>query len=283
MPSVASGSYNKYGLAIRESRPGHNDAIPPQALLSDGFISQVRQFSEHQQLSPLDIELVTMILAGLTKTRRRPDEFSSPHDLPPHIIIHTWPTATLTELTHQLAAVDADLLPQPSIGTRVAYRLLYHDIRNTNNSTTGSAASPRLATQDIGSVVIGDGGPGASITSDAAPPIGSAAEAARTLADVRFVVGDVLSVAILPPSEIDGSVALVPARTGRGMGTTYGDGGRNYGGRGGSMVPRPSGSGPGSYGREGRGMAPPVSEWRRGEALPDVPGSSGRGRGRRRW
>lgn len=241
-------------------------------------------------------------------------------DHPPNVAIHTWPTATLTELTQQLAATSPDLLPSPSIGTRVAFRLLYHDTlggpqqqqqqkQQQAPSNSNHHHHPRLATQDLGSVVIGSGGPGVGPADD--PPdddsrlttTSSSDASAKTLADARFVVGDFLSVAILPPDTADGSVQ--PATAAR-MGRGYGAGQaalptglapgmmRGYGGAGGGLRSTRAGRGGGGggggvgvgYGREGGHAVPPVGEWRRGERLPDVPGPPGRGRGgggRRRW
>lgn len=161
-------------------------------------------------------------------------------------------------------------------------------------------------------MVIGDGGPGAALEDEEQQQpemdglrgerkVASTAEAARTLADARFVVGDFLSVAILPPSSVDGSVQPASAaRTGRGYGVgqasspVEGPLGRVYGvyghghGHGhtrGGLGSRMGGAGGGGYGREGGQIVPPVGEWRRGERLPDVPAppSRGRGGGRRRW
>lgn len=130
------------------------------------------------------------------------------------------------------------------------------------------------------------------------------AEAARTLADARFVVGDFLSVAILPPSTVDGSVQpATAARAGRGYGVgqaSFADEkpSRGYGDYGGFGHERGSGLGSGrmgggggggggdrGYGRDGGYVAPPVGEWRRGERLPDMPSPPvrRRGGGRRRW
>lgn len=150
--------------------------------------------------------------------------------------------------------------------------------------------------KDLGSVVIGDGGPGISTDADdvggeteegrlrMGATVGSAAESAKSLADARFVVGDYLSCAILPPSPADGSVQPASAaRAGRGYGA----------GQARSVVdPGPP---PMSRGRDGWSAnmygtraagganfrAPPVGEWRRGEKLPEGP--PGRGRGGRRW
>lgn len=206
--------------------------------------------------------------------------------------------------------MSPDLLPVPSIGTRVAYRLLYHDTIGPQQQAPNSSHHhpPRLATQDLGSVVIGSGGPGATAGAatdpDPDPDLDDpadgrrASDAAKTLADARFVVGDFVSVAILPPSSADGSVQPASAaRTGRGYGagqavSPTGPPGmmRGYGGGVGEMrsvrMGRGGGGGAGGgYGREGGNTVPPVGEWRRGERLPDVPGPPGRGRdgGRRRW
>lgn len=120
------------------------------------------------------------------------------------------------------------------------------------------------------------------------------------------MVGDFLSVAILPPSTVDGSVASASAaRMGRGYGMGSGqaslgptmdyssDGrglgrdrgfGDTRGGHGGRMM---TGGGAGGRferdGRDGRAPVPPLGEWRRGERLPDAPSMRGRGRGRPRW
>lgn len=127
------------------------------------------------------------------------------------------------------------------------------------------------------------------------------AEAGRTLADVRFVVGDFLSVAILPPSTVDGSVQPASvtrmgrghggpgqARAGRGEfggpgGFGMGSGRDNNNNNNNNRYGRPLGGPTGGDNRRHRGdnTAPPVGEWRRGERLPDVPPT--RGRGRRRW
>ncbi|KAL1880727.1 hypothetical protein Daus18300_001341 [Diaporthe australafricana] len=224
----------------------------------------------------------------------RPDEFSAPDHLA-HVSFHTWPSATLAELSQQFAAVAPNLLPSPAIGTRLAFRLLYYDTRAAGDQDQAPA---RCVVKDLGSVVVGDGGPGISTDADEAggetedgrlrmgATLGSAADSARSLADARFVVGDYLSCAILPPSSADGSVQPASAaRAGRGYGA----------GQARSVVdpgPPPMSRGRDgwsatTYGTRGGGggggnfRAPPVGEWRRGEKLPEGP--PGRGRGGRRW
>jgi histone deacetylase complex subunit SAP18 len=211
------------------------------------------------------------------------------------VSFHTWPSATLAELSHQLAATASHLLPSPAIGTRLAFRLLYYDTRGVGDQDQGPA---RCVVKDLGSVVIGDGGPGISTDGDdiggeaddgrlrLGATAGSAAESAKSLADVRFVVGDYLSCAILPPSSADGSVQPASAaRAGRGYGAGQARSAVDLGpppmSRGGgrdvwsAATYGPRGGGGGSF------RAPPVGEWRRGEKLPQGP--PGRGRGGRRW
>ncbi|KAJ9154774.1 hypothetical protein NKR23_g2146, partial [Pleurostoma richardsiae] len=125
-----------------------------------------------------------------------------------------------------------------------------------------------------------------------AAEVASEQDASRTLGEAKFVAGDYVSCAILPPLA-DGEVAPASsARTGRGAG--IGEAGPLMGG-----VPPPARreSGPGGgrgAGRGGRGTfggfgggrdassSMPMGEWRRGERLPDAP-SGGRGKGRQRW
>ncbi|KAK7733244.1 hypothetical protein SLS63_004773 [Diaporthe eres] len=250
------------------------------------------------QAAKVDRDATTPFLLKVfyrTGAFHRPDEFSAPDNLP-HVSFHTWPSATLAELSHQLAATSPHLLPSPAIGTRLAFRLLYYDTRAAGDQDQGPA---RCVVKDLGSVVIGDGGPGISTDVDGddagaeaedgrlrlGATAGSAAESAKSLADARFVVGDFLSCAILPPSPADGSVQPASAaRAGRGYGAGQA---RN------TIDPPPMSRGGGRdpwsatmYGPRGGGggagfRAPPVGEWRRGEKLPEGP--PGRGRGGRRW
>lgn len=125
----------------------------------------------------------------------------------------------------------------------------------------------RYLTKDLGSVVIGDLGPGDAPDEQALEKLREEVErdGRKTLGQAKFVVGDSVSCAILPPLE-DGSVALgVPAR----------------------RESKSSGWEGGRMGRDGRGgggafgNAPsfPTGEWRRGERLPNAP----RQKGGRRW
>ena len=116
--------------------------------------------------------------------------------------------------------------------------------------------------------------PGASAVSD---------DGNMTLNEVKFVIGDYISVTILPPDS-DGSITDAPIQRPqlrKNIDTGFGVDG-----------PAP----PGRRRRGGRGRAPknfsssnsiPIGDWRRGERVPDPPrgggGSGGGGRRGSRW
>ncbi|KAI1106899.1 Sin3 associated polypeptide p18-domain-containing protein [Jackrogersella minutella] len=223
----------------------------------------------------------------------RPDEFTA-STLPPHIAIHAWPDFTLTELVYSIAAAKPSLLPCPAIGTRLAFRLIFPDTRNNaagagQTTTTTSTTAARYAVKDLGSVVIGDGGQGID-PDDAEAEKEPEADGDKTLDEARFVVGDYISCAVLPPLP-DGSVAPASsARTGRGTGAGDSRSGvgrapigayvvRDRERENGIARPRNNGRGYDGFGNRGN---MPTGEWRRGERLPDPPPAA-RGRGGRRF
>lgn len=163
--------------------------------------------------------------------------------LPSHLQIYTWQSCDLKELSHCLTSALPNLLPSPSIGTRLSFRLVYPDARPRDDRG-------RYISKEIGSVVIGDDGIGGE-------------DLNKTLEDCRFIVGDFVDCAIFPPLG-DGSVAPQARPYGR-------ENGYN----------RPRGGGYGPRGRGDFGSNVPSGEWRRGERLPD-PGFGGRGYGRGR-
>ncbi|KAK5014143.1 Sin3 associated polypeptide p18-domain-containing protein [Cryomyces antarcticus] len=237
-----------------------------------------------------------------TGTFHRLDEFPSATtstSLPPHLQIYTWPTCTVSELTALLTSALPSLLPSPAIGTRLAFRLIFPDTRGPERTGPG-----RYLSKELGSVVVGAGGPGVEDCAEGAngsEGVTAALEgdADRTLADARFVIGDYISCAIFPPLP-NGSVAPAPtpafpasSRAGRsdfgGRGSYsgpprengYGGGRGGYGGeyRGGRGSSRGTGFGADRLG----GGGVPTGEWRRGERLPEGPSGGGfRGRGRGR-
>ncbi|KAI5917954.1 Sin3 associated polypeptide p18-domain-containing protein [Camillea tinctor] len=288
----------------------------------------------------------TLQLFYRTGAFHRPDEFITT-PLPPHLTLHTWSNCTLTELSHHLAASGSSILPNPAIGTRLAFRLIFPDTRATRGSSSAASGHhhhhhaapptiPRYMVKELGSLVIGEGGPGLDADGVDHPADdghqnngeqnnhdtndnndnnnynlnnGSnsvtnahAGDAHKTLADARFVVGDYISCAILPP-QADGSVAPASsARMGRGAGAgesrvAVGRAPTGLAGMGmGGGAGRENGYGY-AHGRHGRGRGGggaaarasagigagvPMGEWRRGERLPDIPpssrGRSGRGR-----
>ncbi|KAB2569238.1 Histone deacetylase complex subunit SAP18 [Lasiodiplodia hormozganensis] len=240
----------------------------------------------------------------------RLDEFS-PHSSappPPHLQIYTWPTCSLRELTHLLVSALPSLLPDPAIGTRLAFRLIFPDTRSGGGGGGAAGAGGggpggpgRYLSKELGSVIVGGGGPGVDDDDAAAPAATTTAtngrgaldrlegDADKTLADARFVIGDYVSCCILPPGA-DGSVATGPPPASRYPAS------RDYGMSRGGPPPRENGYGDRSYGggygrrgggpryegggRLGGGGGVPPGEWRRGEIPSGGPPSGGYGRGR---
>ncbi|KXJ97731.1 Sin3 associated polypeptide p18-domain-containing protein [Microdochium bolleyi] len=192
----------------------------------------------------------------------RPDEFNvgDPADLPQHLTLHTWPDSTLTELSHQIAAASSPpypqqphddensrigkILPEPAIGTRLVFRLIFASFKSVDNNNNSSSSGPhgrghggggKFNVKDLGSVVIGLGGQGLDVSDLDALDFGDigkedshldrnsslqlgGSDGSKTLSEARLVPGDYISCAILPPLD-DGSVAPASAaRTGRGFG-----------------------------------------------------------------
>jgi histone deacetylase complex subunit SAP18 len=229
--------------------------------------------------------------ANVVLTNGRLDEFDPTLPrLPTNVQIYTWQSCSLRELCTLLLSAVPTLLPQPYAGSRIAFRLVYPDIQGSNRP----GAPGRFISRDIGSVIVGARRRDEDTDMEGADE-GSVAEALKqldgdpdkTLADVRFMIGDYVACAILPPLP-DGSVpAAPPPLSGPGRGPPSGP----YGGR-----PRENGFGGrgeyGGFGRGGRGGGGrfddrrlsgggvPFGEWRRGEAPPDRELGSGRGRGR---
>ncbi|KAI1805788.1 Sin3 associated polypeptide p18-domain-containing protein [Daldinia bambusicola] len=221
----------------------------------------------------------------------RPEEFNNTSQLPPHIPIYTWPDCTLTELTYIIAALKPSLVPNPAIGTRFAFRLIFPDTRSTSGPT-----SAKYAVKDLGSVIVGNGGKGLD-PGDPEAEKTIESEGDRTLKDAKFVVGDFISCAILPPLP-DGSVAPISSARvgGRGAGAGAGAGaseprsamGRTSSGSLSRRQPENGNDRPGRIRNNGRGYdgpgsrsSIPMGEWRRGERLPE-PSPAGRDRGPRR-
>lgn len=244
----------------------------------------------------------TSIDTVLPNPSRFEDFHPNPADhLPPHLHIYTWRTASIRELTHLLASALPHMLPSPAAGTRIAFRLIFPDTRPSSSRPTGpgpGGIGPRFLGKDLGSVVVADdmvsgadvNGMAQSAEADALQKLDGDAE--RTLADSKFLVGDYLSCAIIPPLR-NGEVAPPPlpmssiapsARNGIGPGPLPRRGGSGYGrgmrdhpyGRGGRGGFR-GGAGPST----GGGLYPgvPSGRWDRNNDL----GGQGYGRRGRRW
>lgn len=223
---------------------------------------------------------------------------SNPHPhLPAHLQVYTWYSCTLRELAHILTSALPGILPEPTVGTRLSFRLVFPDTRppppgpgprtagRLEEDVVGRVAA-RYTSREMGSVVIAPSDGGGHVNGDASAGTGAVKkfnlegdDADKTLADVRFVIGDFVDCAVFPPLS-DGSVA--PRSAGGGGGLRGGPGPppmreNGYGRvRGGSYGA--SGRGYGGGGRGDFGGNIPSGEWRRGERLPDS-GYRGYGRG----
>ncbi|KAF2816682.1 uncharacterized protein BDZ99DRAFT_566480 [Mytilinidion resinicola] len=229
-------------------------------------------------------------------TFHRLEEFSPNTQSPPHLQIYTWPTCTLKELTHLLLTALPSLLPSPAVGTRLAFRLVFPDTKDANRPGPG-----RYLAKELGSIIVGAGNATYEDLDAADARNGNEngakedvrevlsrleGDADKSLASVRFVIGDYVSCAVFPPLP-GGEVAAAPPPL---SAPFRGPPGGGYGGRGG-MGPRENGfGGRGDYGGfrgrggprfEGRGGVP-SGEWRRGEVPQGPPQGFGRGRGRGR-
>jgi histone deacetylase complex subunit SAP18 len=110
-----------------------------------------------------------------------------------------------------LSAVPTQL-PQPYTGSRIVFRLVYPDIQGSSRP----GAPGRFISRDIGSVIVGartrnedvdmdeDGG---ATVAEALKQLDGDPD--RTLGDVKFLTGDYVACAILPPLP-DGGVPAAP-------------------------------------------------------------------------
>ncbi|OJJ45824.1 hypothetical protein ASPZODRAFT_33472, partial [Penicilliopsis zonata CBS 506.65] len=135
---------------------------------------------------------------------------SSGMQLPAHLQIYTWQSCTLRELSQLLTSALPGQLPSPPIGTRLCFRLVYPDTRGA--AAMGPDARGRYLSKDMGSVIVGDR-EGKQHDGNEKNSDGSARtyrlqgdDADKMLQDMRFVIGDFVDCAILPPLE-DGSIA----------------------------------------------------------------------------
>ncbi|KAL1887649.1 hypothetical protein Cpir12675_006466 [Ceratocystis pirilliformis] len=226
-----------------------------------------------------------------------PDDLAS-HRPPKHLDIYTLSSCTLGNLALLIAAERPETFPVPALGTRVAFQHIYPD-PSAHDSSSSASLRLRYIARDLGNVVLGGSGIGALAAPEDTDddedssmarldshgrklpplPVDEALKfETRTLKSLRFVPGDAISVAVLPPMD-DGHVAPMTTlrrdrgavdrdRSGWGMGRERGDGsgagreGRRSGGGGGFDIPR--------------------GDWRRGDRLPEEPSTRAQ-RGRRRW
>ena len=206
-------------------------------------------------------QILLLIQHPSTTNSTRTDEFLTAHQLP-FVAAHTFPTCSLAGLSYFLAASqDPVVLPSAAVGTCIAFRLVHVNddgAKDDSNRAAGPSGLPRITIKDLGSVVIGGGGPGAptcvsslealddysieGLDFDAQPEWRTAdGEAStdrsyndaehgarsrhgnhrndtKTLADVHFVPGDCISCAIMPPLANGCVVSAGDIRSGRGSG-----------------------------------------------------------------
>ncbi|KAK4214516.1 Sin3 associated polypeptide p18-domain-containing protein [Rhypophila decipiens] len=207
--------------------------------------------------------------------------------LPLHSQIFAWRDTTLKEIAEDLSFDELDILPNPFIGIRLEFRHVFQTPPGPNNQ--GGALTHRY----IGSFVFGAGGPGAS----AEEGWDGISHDSKTLQDIRFVQGDMLICAIMPPDEESGGdvVRANTAKVGRGKGIGEAGGvtfdylpsSSAYGHR----TARPLGSEGRAAGPSGRGFKDPRNSYRpRRDNVPDqkwargeIPDSQGRFEQSERW
>ncbi|MCJ1332728.1 hypothetical protein MMC10_009422 [Thelotrema lepadinum] len=239
----------------------------------------------------IDRQQTTPFLLNLCyrqSSHHRLDEFPLPptHALPrDRIQIYTWPSCTLRELSHLLTSALPSLLPTPVVGTRLSYRLVYPDAKESylaaaaagggsRGGINGSGREERVGrylSKELGSVVVGAEAESSADAMDVEKSRGEGEEKAletegkvtvaaggvmagrldgepdKTLADARFVIGDFVSCAIYPPGA-NGEVAPAPTPIGAGRGPV----GPRGGGAGGMYTgPRENGYGGGGGGLSG--------------------------------
>ncbi|KAL9084635.1 MAG: hypothetical protein Q9159_005116 [Coniocarpon cinnabarinum] len=212
------------------------------------------------------------------------DEFTPTRQPSSYLQIYTWPNCSLRELSTLLTSTLPQSFESTAAGHRIAFRLVYPDMRSAPRTPD---APGRYAAKEMGSVIVGSsiGSRSGALNGDFIGVQDDDSE--QTLQDFKFVVGDWVSCAILPPLS-NGEVAPPPPSIAVGRGGYGGPPPRRFGD---VRPPRENGY----YGRGGRGggyRGPgpddgvPTGEWRRGERVPEGPpfrGGGGYGRGRGRW
>ncbi|KAJ3497882.1 hypothetical protein NLG97_g1556 [Lecanicillium saksenae] len=189
--------------------------------------------------------------------------------------VYTWSSCTLQELVYELADARPNPFPSPSIGTRVVFQLVYPDLKGVSSVGGGRA---KFAVKDLGSIVVGAGGPGA----EDHEPLGKTGRTRGgeilTLQDAHFAAGDYISCAILPPLG-DGSVAPAydamksqepPRQAIPEHPSAFGNHRNNYGQGSRSTY-------------ENDGPRFPRGDWRANNQWQQPSRGRGRGRGRGRW
>lgn len=242
---------------------------------------------------PIDRQTTTPFLLNLyyrTGHHHNPNDFLQGPVRNP-LQVYTWQDATLREISHIITSAVPSAFPSPLIGTRLSFQMVYPD--------TKPNTPPRYLAKTLGSVVMSgaaddddetNGHEGSKRAADS-----SNADANRTLGESRFIIGDYMSVAILPPlangdvAPASAAMASASSSSGppmrrddrdRGPRDPYRDRERGgtlappredgFGGGGGRFGDRGYGGGGGRGGRYGDfgGGGVPPGEWRRGDEPP---------------
>ena len=271
-----------------QNRQAIDGTVPSEAFLQDWRVSAVGQLASPENTGKKTDHVLRYSLEDF--------HASSSLSLPPHLQVYTWPTCTLRELSHLLTTALPNLLPEPAVGTRLSYRLIFPDTRDSGRPGPG-----RYLSKELGSVVLGGDDSGILPSNEEAAnvvaggPMAAAlgGEPEKTLQEARFVIGDYISCAVFLPLP-NGSVAPAPTPGPSGRAGGFGRGGNTYStGRNEPLGPprengfgdfRVRGSARAFSGDNGIGSGGvPSGEWRRGERVPDgSPGEAGYGRGRGR-
>ncbi|KAK0736934.1 Sin3 associated polypeptide p18-domain-containing protein [Apiosordaria backusii] len=139
-----------------------------------------------------------------TNASHRLEEFGQ-DPLPAHIDLNVSMTCTVEELSHLIAGHSENILPSPSVGTRLVFRSIMRSPYSLPPRAPPNA-KPKFFEHTLGSYVIGRGHPGIDL------PAEDESDPASTIQKLRWLPGDYIACTILPPSDRDLSIA--PARSG---------------------------------------------------------------------
>ncbi|KAK0674362.1 hypothetical protein QBC41DRAFT_298023 [Cercophora samala] len=147
-----------------------------------------------------------------TNEPHRPEEFGQ-DPLPTHIDLDIPMTCTVKDLSELIVNLSENILPSPSVGTRLVFRTMDQSLY-TMPPRAKPGTKPKFIENHYGSYVIGRGHPGIEL------PAEDENDPASTKQKPRWLEGAYIACTIIPPPiEKDISVATtLPSRNGRGSG-----------------------------------------------------------------